>query len=91
MSNSKKKRVSIKSIINSPAFCEGFSDARDKWGKTSFPNFYEIMEKNEQWNYERGRVLAIVAPELLKLKRGKRVTDEAINAFHLAFKRKELI
>ena len=42
---------------------------------------YETWSGDEQWNYERGRAWAVLAPHNIALKRAGKVTAEAIAWF----------
>lgn len=74
--NAKRKRVTIRSIINRAAFAKGFSDYHR--GK---PFDYRAFEDDQkaQWDYERGRLLATVYKG--PLKDGRYVLQQAVWAF----------
>jgi hypothetical protein len=44
-------------------------------------NNYDAWGVNEQWNYERGRAWATVAPENVPLMRAGKLSPEAISWF----------
>jgi hypothetical protein len=61
------RRVSTRWILSQPAFERGLTDGRANRG---FPQEYDRWDINDQWNYERGRWLAVIAPAdvLLRIK-----------------------
>lgn len=71
----KTKEVSLKSIMRRKAFVWGFTEVRG--GKPFDPDRYSTVK--EQWDYERGRLLAREFDGILK--RGQAVTLEAIRAY----------
>jgi hypothetical protein len=70
--------VTILSVMQDPKFGLGVADVRT--GRGYHPG-YETWDGNEQWNYERGRQWATLAPRDLALKKGGKVTAEAIAWF----------
>jgi hypothetical protein len=54
--------VSVETIMRCRAFVAGVKDAR---AGLSFHSDYERWEVNDQWNYERGRAWATLAPREL--------------------------
>lgn len=73
----KTRMVRISDIIGHPAFALGFFEAKAGQG---FSRNYEKLDTRGQWQYERGRILAIVAPQV-RLKAGGKITTEAISAY----------
>jgi hypothetical protein len=69
------KNATITSILRSKAFVTGFSDARK--GTAFDPDKYRWTK--EQWDYERGRLLAFEFNGMLK--NGRTVTTAAILAY----------
>ena len=69
------RRVTIVSILRAKAFVTGFSDARK--GVAFDPDKYRSTK--DQWDYERGRLLALTFDG--DLKEGRMVTTAAIYAY----------
>ena len=69
------KNATITSILRSKAFVTGFTDARK--GAAFDPDKYRWAR--EQWDYERGRLLAFEFDGMLK--NGRTVTTAAIVAY----------
>jgi len=61
-------------IMASPYFALGAADQRAGRG---FRSTYATWEGNDQWNYERGRAWAVLAPRSVTLKRDGKLTAEA--------------
>jgi hypothetical protein len=78
--------VSYLSIVQSVEFRRGFEEAR--LGKAFDPNI-------DDWNYERGRLFARIAPLNMTLwidvKYGQRLNWKALRLAEAAFERKLLI
>jgi hypothetical protein len=70
------RSATIEEIMAHPAFELGAADVRA--GKPPRPDYDCWPDINNQWNYERGRVWALLAPRNCKLKRDGKVTDEAM-------------
>jgi hypothetical protein len=79
------KPVRIDTIIRSKAFVTGFTEARR--GKS--PDFDRFRFAKEQWDYERGRLLAFVFPG--NIKQGRAVTNSACIAYAVAHNQKAII
>jgi hypothetical protein len=71
--------------MQSAAFGEGVSDVRA--GKpTRFDSFGD-----EDWNYERGRQFALIAPMSMPLRLGRKLNPEAVLLFSRAMFRGEIL
>lgn len=70
-------KAKLTTIIGRKAFGVGFESARKGEG---WPADYNSMEPRDQWSFERGRQLAIIAPTII-LKNGRSVTQGAVKAF----------
>lgn len=81
----KTKGRSIRKYMSRRMFMLGFSDKRQ-----GLP-FREFSINNDQYAYERGRLLAAANPDLEVLKIGRRVTEEAYNAAYFSNIRREVI
>ena len=66
--------TTIDAIMNTPEFALGMIDGRAGRGHRSA---YATWGIDEQWNYERGRAWALLAPRSVVLKRGGKLTAEA--------------
>jgi hypothetical protein len=66
--------TTIDAIMSTPEFVLGVIDARAGRGHRSD---YATWNTNRQWNYERGRTWAAVAPRSVVLKRNGEITAEA--------------
>ena len=64
--------------MSSHTFALGVADAR---AGRSMHKEYDHWHTNAQWNYERGRCWARVAPHHIKLRRDGKVTRDAIRYF----------
>lgn len=73
--NSGWRWVTPESIMSASSFKQGFIDARAEMG---FRQSYERMDPDLQWNYERGRMFALLAPNFVL---GRVVSREALEAF----------
>jgi hypothetical protein len=70
--------VSVETIMRCRAFVAGVKDAR---AGLSFHSDYERWEVNDQWNYERGRAWATLAPRNVALKRKGKLNARAVRWF----------
>jgi hypothetical protein len=70
--------VTIIEIMSSPQFALGVADARS--GRL-YRAGYGTWHTNGQWNYERGRQWARLAPASCALKRDGKITPEAVRWF----------
>jgi hypothetical protein len=69
------QEASIEWVMSSPYFEYGVNDKRAKRG---FRTAYTDWEINDQWNYERGRAWASVAPRSLALKLHGKLNPRAV-------------
>ena len=69
------KSCSLRGVMASAAFSKGFHDARagKPFDYDAYPN---SDSANEQWNYERGRILGMIYKGPLKINR--RVSNSAL-------------
>jgi hypothetical protein len=67
--------TSLEKIMNTREFALGVIDGRAGRDPRSD---YATWGINEQWNYERGRAWAVVAPRAVALKRDGKITVEAL-------------
>jgi hypothetical protein len=65
-------------IMSQLAFALGVADVRAGRGTH---RDYELWDTNGQWNYERGRAWAILAPRHVPLRRANKITSEALAWF----------
>jgi hypothetical protein len=70
--------ATIEWIMSQPEFALGVSDARA--GRPQHRK-YEQWDTDGQWNYERGRAWATLAPRNMALKHAGKVTAQAIAWF----------
>lgn len=77
--------TTIASVMKSAAFRRGVDDVRSK----RRPNFDPPAD--EDWDYERGRLFATLAPLDLQIMKGRGVNKAAEILFRKAFSRKEII
>ena len=70
--------TTIAEIMNAPEFALGVADARA--GRPMHQAF-DAWDGNRQWNYERGRQWARLAPGSVMLKRNGKVTPQAIRHY----------
>jgi hypothetical protein len=80
------KTVKSSTIMRSKAFVEGFKSVRD--GKPLDYDFYPF-DTRAQWNYERGRLLALQFTGSLKF--GQKLNWDAQMAYHCARNEKSII
>jgi hypothetical protein len=79
------QRVTTRRIMGSCAFAEGVRDVRA--GKpTRFDSFGD-----DDWDYERGRLWALVAPMSMPLRLDRKLNPEAVWLFDLAWLRREIV
>jgi hypothetical protein len=71
--------ISISAIIRTKAFARGVADVRA--GRS--PQF----DEENDWDYERGRQWAVIAPPTMPLMLGRRVNPRAV----AIFKREQII
>jgi hypothetical protein len=76
--------VTIQEIMSQPQFVLGVSDAR---AGRRYRADYDLWTTNGQWNYERGRQWAMLAPRYVPLKN----SDGKINVTALRYYRSEII
>jgi hypothetical protein len=76
--------VSVRSIVSSPAFARGLSEAR-----AGLP--FNSDDPDDTWGYERGRAFARIAPRTMPLRIGGRLNPEALKLAQAAFMRKALL
>jgi hypothetical protein len=76
------KRVSIRSIMSSPSFARGFNDVRAgvpfDWRYGAGPN------ARASWDYERGRLLAHIAPINMPLRIGAQLNPKLVALYKAA-------
>ena len=70
--------VTITSVMSTPKFALGVADVR---AGRPHRSDYDTWDADPQWDYERGRQWASVAPRNVVLKRGSRITAEALRWF----------
>jgi hypothetical protein len=70
--------TTILAIMSSLHFALGVADRRAGRG---YRSAYATWDINDQWNYERGRAWAGLAPRHIALKRDGKVTREAMRYF----------
>jgi hypothetical protein len=70
--------ASTRWILSQPTFERRLADARANRG---FPQEYDLWDTNDQWNYERGRHLAVVAPANVPLRIKGKINPRAIELF----------
>jgi hypothetical protein len=68
-------------IMASPYFVLGAADQRAGRG---YRRAYATWAGNDQWNYERGRAWAVVAPRSVELRRNGKLNPAAVKWFHEA-------
>jgi len=69
-------------IMRDPAFALGAADLR---AGLSFRRQYDRWDTNTQWNYERGRAWALLAPRHIKLRgRDGKLNPNAVEWFRRA-------
>ena len=63
------------------SFAAGVEDARA--GRGAFRADYDKWDVNDQWDYERGRAWALLAPRDVPLKRNGKLNEKAVFWFKL--------
>ena len=66
--------VTITEIMSAPTFALGAADARA--GRAYHPD-YDVWDTNGQWDYERGRMWASLAPPGIALKINGKLNSKA--------------
>jgi hypothetical protein len=69
------ERVSLVAIMSTRAFERGLRDARA--GRPFVPSYGASID--DQWDYERGRAFAVVAPRRMPLRIGGELNPAAIH------------
>jgi len=72
------RRVSNRWILWQQAFERGFTDGRANRG---FSQEYDLWDLDAQWNYERGRCFAVVAPADVPLRIKGKINPRAVELF----------
>jgi hypothetical protein len=72
------RRVSLRWIMSHSAFGQGFADGRANRG---FAQEYDQWDTDAQWNYERGRCFAVVAPADVPLRIKGKINPQAAELF----------
>jgi hypothetical protein len=72
------RSVTIEEIMGQPQFVLGVSDAR---AGRRYRADYDLWTTNGQWNYERGRQWAMLAPRNVPLKLNGRVNVAALKYY----------
>jgi hypothetical protein len=71
--------VTVEHVMRDPAFVLGAADVR---AGLPFRRQYDLWGTNAQWNYERGRVWALLAPRHIKVRgRDGKVNPNAVAWF----------
>lgn len=70
--------TSIQAIMSNPTFALGAADVRA--GRAYHPD-YDLWDTNGQWDYERGRMWASLAPPDVKLKISGKLNPNAVRYF----------
>ena len=70
--------TTVAEIMAQPTFLLGVADARNWRG---YHADYDLWNTNGQWNYERGRQWAALAPRDVPLKRNGKINPEAVQYF----------
>jgi hypothetical protein len=65
-------------IMSQPSFALGIADVRAGRGTH---RDYDLWDTNGQWSYERGRAWATLTPRHVQLRRGGKITSEALAWF----------
>jgi hypothetical protein len=71
--------TTVEEIMASPHFTLGVADQRAGRG---YRSAYATWGGDEQWNYERGRCWAVLAPRSVELRRNGKLNPAAIRWFH---------
>jgi hypothetical protein len=72
------RATTVEDIMSRATFALGVADAR---AGRSMHKDYDTWGTNGQWDYERGRCWARLAPRNLEFKRNGKITREAIHYF----------
>jgi hypothetical protein len=67
--------VSLRTIMRNPRFAAGVGDAR---AELPFRADYDKWGVNDQWDYERGRMWALMTPRHVPLKRKGKLNEKAV-------------
>jgi hypothetical protein len=79
--------ITVESVMKTPEFARGFGDARK-----GLPFDWRIgAENGEDWSYERGRLLAHIAPLDMPLQIGGKLNPKAVALYAAASKRRLVI
>jgi hypothetical protein len=70
------RRVTDRKVMSRPAFELGVADVRAGMPYRSDYDSWPCI--SDQWDYERGRLWARLTPHHVQLKRGGKLTDEAL-------------
>ena len=73
------RAVSVEWIMGQPEFALGVADARA--GRPTRTDYESWSDSDHQWNYERGRQWARLAPRSVVLKRQGKITKEAMRYY----------
>jgi hypothetical protein len=71
--------TTIEEVMSSPYFVLGAADQRAGRG---YRDAYATWKGGDQWNYERGRAWAVLAPRSVALKRDGKLNPAAVVYFH---------
>jgi hypothetical protein len=71
--------TTIRAIMSSSHFALGVADKRAGRG---YRDAYATWDIDGQWNYERGRAWAVLAPRSVELRRNGKLNPAAIRWFH---------
>ena len=74
--------ASVRSIVASREFARGLEEVR---------NNVPFNPDNNDWEYERGRGFALIAPLNMPLRIGRRLNPKAVRLAEIALSRKSLI
>jgi hypothetical protein len=72
--------TTIEAIMSSSHFALGVADRRA--AGRGYRSAYATWDGNSQWNYERGRAWAVLAPRSVELRHNGKLSPEAIRWFH---------
>ena len=71
--------VTVEQVMRDPAFALGAADVR---AGLPFRRQYDRWDTNAQWNYERGRAWALLAPRHVKIRgRDGKLSSAAVFGF----------
>ena len=77
-------RTTTRAIMGSAAFAAGVTDVR-----IGLPTRYDSF--GDDWDYERGRMWAFIAPMSMPLRIDRRLNPEAVRLFDRAWSAKEIV